>query len=93
MRHIARLIARIAFASALAITSAVSALAHSDRGEKLPKTYAEAVIGWTKEELEREPRFRHPPGNVRAEDMRALFNNRVLVIDQGGKYNTVGAPN
>ena len=91
MKRIMQIITRATLAAALFITAAPLATAHSDRNEKRPQSYAEAVIPWTREEFKRESMFRHPPGNVRAEDMRELFNNRVIVVDRGGKFSTVGA--
>ena len=96
-RHITRRAARTALIAAL-LTAPVSATAHSDRGEKRPKSYAEAFIPMTDQDFERrslykQSLFRHPPGNIRAEDMRALFNNKVLVISFGRESSTVGAPN
>ena len=79
----------IALAASLLLTAATCVIAHSDRGENRPQTYAEAFIPWTKQELRKEQRFRHPPGNVRAEDMHALFSGTVVVIDRGGKFSTV----
>ena len=74
----------------LAATSNV--MAHSDRGEKRPQTFADAVIPMTPEEWRHEPKFRHPPGNVRVEDMRELFGNIVHVVNQGREYATDGSP-
>ena len=79
----------IALAASLLLTATTCVIAHSDRGENRPQTYAEAFIPWTKQELRNERRFRHPPGNVRAEDMHALFSGTVVVIDRGGKFSTV----
>ena len=76
-------------AASLLLTTTIGVIAHSDRGEERPQAYAEASIPWTKQELSKEQRFRHPPGNVRAEDMRPLFSGTVLVIDRGGKFSTV----
>ena len=92
MRRITRMIARLTIA-ALLLAVPASATAHSDRGQKLPKTYAEAVIPMMPEEEQELPKYRHPPGNVRAEDMRELFNNNVLLVDRGRKYSRIGAPN
>ena len=92
MRRITRMIARLTIA-ALLLAVPASASAHSDRGQKLPQSYAEAFIPWTQDEFRREPFYRHPPGNVRAEDMRPLFDNNVLVISFGRESSTVGAPN
>ena len=75
-------------AASLLLTT-TGAIAHSDRSEKRPQTYSEAVIPMTDQEFRREPRFRHPPGNVRAEDMHALFAGTVLVIERGRKSSTV----
>ena len=70
-------------------TAASIVSAHSDRGEKRLRTYEEAFIPWTKKELAQERGFRHPPGNVRAEDMYELFAGKVLVVDEGGKTGKV----
>ena len=91
MRRMTQITLSATLAAAFGIAAATGATAHSDRGEKRPKTYAEAVIGETQQELKQEPRFRHPPGNIRAEDMMALFGNRVVVIDHGAKFSRVGA--
>ena len=91
IQRINRAAPQIMLSTAFALTIPNGATAHSDRGEKLPKTYDEAIIGWTENEVKREPMLRHPPGNVRAEDMRKLFGNRVLVVDAGRKFSTVGA--
>ncbi len=51
--------------------------------QKAPTTYAEAMArmeAW----VPRRPSYRSPPGNVRAEDYRELFGDRVIVIDQEG---------
>ena len=79
----------IAFATFMLLTAANGVIAHSDRGEKRPQTYSEAVIPMTKQEFRRETNFRHPPGNVRAEDMYALFAGTVLVVNRGRKSSTV----
>ena len=97
MRRITRMIARLTIA-ALLLAVPASASAHSDRGQKLPQSYAEAFIPMTDEDFEKpslykQSLFRHPPGNVRAEDMRPLFDNNVLVISFGRESSTVGAPN
>ena len=83
-----------ALAAAFVAAAASNTLAHPDRGEKRPQTYAEAFISMTGEEAKREPEFRHPPGNVRAEDMYELFAGNVLVVDKarGANFNTYGAP-
>ena len=73
----------------LLLTVATNVFAHSDRGEKRPQTYAEAFIPMTKNDFRREPFFRHPPGNVRAEDMYALFAGKVIVVDAGRKESEV----
>ena len=78
-----------AFATFMLLTAATGVIAHSDRGEKRPQTYSEAVIPMTKQEFRRETKFRHPPGNVRAEDMYALFAGTVLVVNRGRKSSTV----
>ena len=88
-----RIMRPLALAAAFFAAAASNTLAHPERGEKRPQTYAEAFIPWAKEEFKREPLFRHPPGNVRAEDMYELFAGNVLVVDKGGKYSTVGAAN
>ena len=78
--------------TALAISlllTATGAIAHSDWGEKRPQTYMEAFIPMTKKEFQRGTFFRHPPGNVRAEDMYALFAGTVLVVDRGRKHSKV----
>ena len=93
MRRITQIILRTAVATALVAPTTTTVLAHPDRNEKRPQTYAEAAISMTEREYRTQSVFRHPPGNIRAEDMRDLFNNRVLVIDFGRKYSTVGAPN
>ena len=94
MKQITQIITRIALAAALPITAAPFATAHPDWKEKLPRSYAEAFIPMTDQDFKRvrQSRYRHPPGNVRAEDMRALFDNRVVVVDFGRKSSTVGAP-
>ena len=87
MKH---LIKTTAFAVFLLLTAATGVIAHSDHGEQRPQTYAEAFIPMTKQEFKRRGgRFRHPPGNVRAEDMAALFAGTVLVVDRGGKTSRV----
>ena len=73
----------------LLLSAASTVYAHSERGEKRPQTYEEAYIPWTKEELAREHGYRHPPGNIRADDMYELFAGKVLVIDRGGKGSGV----
>ena len=61
----------------------------SERGEKkLPQTYEEAFIPWTKKDLALAPGFRHPPGNVRADDMHELFSGKVLVVDRSAKLSS-----
>ena len=80
-------------AAAILLITPHSVPAHPDKGQKLPKTYAEAVIPMMPEEEQELPKYRHPPGNVRAEDMRELFNNNVLLVDRGRKYSRIGAPN
>ena len=73
----------------LLLSAASTVYAHSERGEKRPQTYEEVYIPWTKEELAREHGYRHPPGNIRADDMYELFAGKVLVIDRGGKTSKV----
>jgi len=58
------------------------AKAHEEKMQR-PQTVAEAWIPMTDEEWKQVPKYRHPPGNVRAEDMVALFGNTVMVIDWG----------
>ena len=93
MKQITQIITCAALAAGLFITGTPFATAHPDWNEKLPRSYAEAVISMTEQESKRQSLYRHPPGNVRAEDMAGLFGNTVLVVDFGRKYSTVGAPN
>ena len=83
-----------ALAAAFVTAAASSAMAHPDRGEKRPQSYAEAVIPMTNKEWKREPKFRHPPGNLRAEDMYELFAGNVLVVDRsrGENFSAGGEP-
>ena len=83
----------LALAAAFAAAATSNTLAHPEGREQLPRTYAEAFISMTEEEYKRQPMYRHPPGNVRAEDMYELFAGNVLVVDFGRKYSTVGAAN
>ena len=84
----------LALAAAFVAAAACNTLAHPDRGEKLPAgPMRKRSFSMTGEEAKREPEFRHPPGNVRAEDMYELFAGNVLVVDKGRKYSTIGAPN
>ena len=76
-------------AVSLFFTGVTFALAHSDRREKRPQIYAEAFISMTKQEYNRQKLFRHPPGNVRVNDMHSLFAGKILVVDKGRKYSTV----
>ena len=76
-------------AMVLLSVAASVAFAHSERGEKRPQTYEEAFIPWTKEELAQEHGYRHPPGNVHADNMYELFADKVLVVDRGGKSSKV----
>ena len=92
MRWSKQIIMRVALAAVLIATTFTAATAHSDRGEKRPQSFADAFIPMTPEEWRREPKFRHPPGNVRAEDMRELFDNAVQVVNQGREYATDGSP-
>lgn len=89
MRRITQIALSATLAAAFGVAAATGATAHSDRGEKRPQTYAEAFISMTKKEAKADRYFRHPPGNVRAEDMRELFGNRVVVVDRGRKFSTV----
>ena len=77
----------------LSLIGATSVVAHSDRNEKRPQTYAEAFIPMTRQDFEqnryRQSLFRHPPGNVRAEDIATLFAGKVLVIDRGRNFSKV----
>ena len=88
-----RIMRPLALAAAFVAATASNTLAHPEGREQLPRTYVEAFIPWTEKEFKREPLFRHPPGNVRAEDMYELFAGNVLVVDAGGKYSTIGAAN
>ena len=78
----------------LAMTLSIATIsfgnAHPDKGQERPQTYAEAFIPITLDELKMEPKFRHSPGNVRAEDMMELIGDRITVIDQGRKFNYRG---
>ena len=80
-----------ALVTAVLLTTVSIATAHPDRGEKRPQTYAEAFIPMTPDEWRREPKFRHPPGNVRAEDMYELFADNVMVVNQGREYARDGS--
>ena len=81
---------KICVCAVVLLSSATSIVfAHSERGEKRPQTYEEAFIPWTKKEMAQERGFRHPPGNVRAEDMYELFADKVFVVDRGGKSSRV----
>ena len=44
------------------------------------------MIPMTKKELRQRPEYRHPPGNVRAEDMQALFGNTIMMANLGRQY-------
>ncbi|WP_419739498.1 hypothetical protein [Ruegeria sp.] len=76
-------------AAVLLASAATPGLTHSDRGEKRPRTYDEVFIPFTKEDAVREPLFRHPPGNVRAEHMWPLLAGKVMLVDAGRKYSSV----
>jgi len=91
MKQMTRMTTRAVVAISLCFATPLSAMAHPDWNEKRPQTYAEAFIGMTEAEAKRQPSYRHPPGNVRAEDMMELFGGKVLVIDFGRKFSTVGA--
>ena len=77
----------------LSLIGATAVVAHSDRNEKRPQTYAEAFIPMTRQDFDqnryRQSLFRHSPGNVRAEDIAALFAGKVLVIDRGRNFSKV----
>ena len=78
----------------LSLIGATAVVAHSDRNEKRPQTYAEAFIPMTRQDFEQKSRyrqslFRHSPGNVRAEDIAELFAGKVLVIDFGRNFSRV----
>ena len=75
--------------ASLLLTPATSAFAHSDRGEKRPETYSEAVIPMTKQEFRQKPLFRHPLGNMCGEDMHALFTGNIIVVDAGREQSDV----
>ena len=83
-------------AAAILLITPHSVPAHPDKGEKLPQSYAEAWIAMTPEDLKLKIKgkgaYRHPPGNVRAEDMRELFNNRVMLADAAREFSRIGAP-
>ena len=83
-----------ALAAAFVTAAASNTLAHPDRGEKRPQSFAEAVIPMTEDEWKHEPKFRHTPGNVRAEDMYELFAGNVIVVDQrrGRNFSVGGGP-
>ena len=83
----------LALAAAFVAAAAPGTLAHPEGRDQLPRTYAEAVIPMEKKEWVREPKFRHPPGNLRAEDMYELFAGNVLMVDWGRKYSAIDAPN
>ena len=98
MRQFLQITLSVALAVTLCVTVPLNAAAHSERKDKRPQSYIEAFIPMTDQDFEKrslykQSVFRHPPGNIRAEDMRALFNNRVLVINFGRQSSTVGAPN
>ena len=83
-----QLLSIAALAAALTLTVVPDGLAHPEK-KKRPQTITENV--WTSlraVNAERTPHYRHPPGNVRAEDMRALFGNTVMVIDQGRRFSS-----
>ncbi|WP_419738570.1 hypothetical protein [Ruegeria sp.] len=54
--------------------------------DKIPTTVVEAraqLDPWFFRNNGRPPKYKTPPGNVRAEDYHALFGNTVIVVDQG----------
>ena len=74
---------------AVMLSAAASvAFAHSERGEKRPQTYEEAFIPLTKDDLKLAGGFRHPPGNVRVDDMLELFSDKVLVVDRSARFSS-----